>query len=333
VHDYVRGALYYFAFNTDVNPPTASIVKLDAATGTITNSTASVRTADNEYVKSGTFHCSWTNEGDCYFSTGVGAEKVQDAVYAVNRLSGSVSWKHTMPAGIYSDNLVHDYVRGALYYFAFNTDVNPPTAAIVKLDANTGALLYVFDVARDIRGFVWGGDVTMCAQDGHLFVGVDTEGQAAGQFEDYVLEYDITGAQPRLNGGKPLLFPVPSSLHAVCGQSIFGATIQADAFDREKVLIGDIDFQGREGLFLPVARGELPTFTQRGEIPLFLNNLNADFQGTVLIPLLPFFSRGPGPAPPIDFSLLWTVEPGTRNPGTLSPLRYYLAGAAGVPQL
>ena len=266
-------------------------------------------------------------------AAGVGAEKVQDAVYAVNRLSGSVSWKHTMPAGIYSDNLVHDYVRGALYYFAFNTDVNPPTAAIVKLDANTGALLYVFDVARDIRGFVWGGDVTMCAQDGHLFVGVDTEGRAAGQFEDYVLEYDITGAQPRLNGGKPLLFPVPSSLHAVCGQSIFGTTIQADAFDREKVLIGDIDFQGREGLFLPVARGELPTFTQRGEIPLFLNNLNADFQGTVLIPLLPFFSRGPGPAPPIDFSLLWTVEPGTRNPGTLSPLRYYLAGAAGVPQL
>jgi len=303
------------------------------ATGTITNSTASVRTADNEYVKSGTFHCSWTNEGDCYFSTGVGAEKVQDAVYAVNRLSGSVSWKHTMPAGIYSDNLVHDYVRGALYYFAFNTDVNPPTAAIVKLDANTGALLYVFDVARDIRGFVWGGDVTMCAQDGHLFVGVDTEGQAAGQFEDYVLEYDITGAQPRLNGGKPLLFPVPSSLHAVCGQSIFGTTIQADAFDREKVLIGDINFQGREGLFLPVARGELPTFTQRGEIPLFLNNLNADFQGTVLIPVLPFFTRGPGPAPPIDFSLLWTVEPGSRTPGTLSPLRYYLAGAAGVPQL
>jgi len=325
-------AQWYGVAPDDTIPGLINIFQM-TATGTITNSTASVRTADNEYVKSGTFHCSWTNEGDCYFSTGVGAEKVQDAVYAVNRLSGSVSWKHTMPAGIYSDNLVHDYVRGALYYFAFNTDVNPPTAAIVKLDANTGALLYVFDVARDIRGFVWGGDVTMCAQDGHLFVGVDTEGQAAGQFEDYVLEYDITGAQPRLNGGKPLLFPVPSSLHAVCGQSIFGTTIQADAFDREKVLIGDIDFQGREGLFLPVARGELPTFTQRGEIPLFLNNLNADFQGTVLIPLLPFFSRGPGPAPPIDFSLLWTVEPGTRNPGTLSPLRYYLAGAAGVPQL
>ena len=254
-------------------------------------------------------------------------------MYAVNRLSGAVTWKHEMPAGIYSDNLVHDYVRNSLYYFAFNADVNPPTASIVKLNAITGALEYVFDVARDVRGFVFGGDVTMCAQDGHLFVGVDVAGAGGGQFEDYVLEYDITGAQPRVLGGKPLLFPVPSTLHAVCGASLFGTTIQADAFDREKVLIGDIDFQGREGLFLPVVRGDLPTFTQRGEIPLFLNSLNADFGGTVLIPLFPFFTRGPGPAPPMDFSLLWTVEPGSRAPGTLSPLNYYLAGAAGVPQL
>lgn len=75
----------------------------------------------------------------------------------------------------------------------------------------------------------------MCANDGHLFVGVDTGAEADGVFNDFVLEYDITGAQPQLLGGKPLLFPVPSSLHAICGLSIFGTTIQADSFDREKV--------------------------------------------------------------------------------------------------
>ena len=96
-------------------------------------------------------------------------------------------------------------------------------------------------------------------------------------------------------------------------------------------MIGDINFAGREGLFVPVVRGELPTFTARGDIPIFIGNLNAEFGGTVLIPFYPYFRRGPGPAPPLDFSLLWTVEPGSRRPGTLTPLRYYLAGAAGVP--
>ena len=171
----------------------------------------------------------------------------------------------------------------------------------------------------------------MCAQDGHLFVGVDTEGAGGGMFDDYVLEYDISGAQPRLVGGKPLLFPVPSSLHAVCGQSLFGTTIQADAFDREKIMIGDLDFAGREGLFVPQVKQELPTFQQRGDVPLFLGNLNADFGGTVLIPVYPPFQRGPGPAPPMAFSALWTVTPGSRQPGTLTPLNYFLAGAAGVP--
>lgn len=136
-------------------------------------------------------------------------------------------------------------------------------------------------------------------------------------------------------GGKPLLFPVPSSLLAACSatgqlEGLYGTTIQADAFDREKVMIGDINFQGREGLFVPVVRGDLPTFTQRGDIPLFLGNLNAFFQGTALIPVYPPFQPGPGPVP-MPFSLLWTVQPGARAPGTLSPLNFYLAGASGVP--
>lgn len=59
-------------------------------------------------------------------------------------------FKHSLPAGIYSDNLVHDWNRGNLYYFAF--DPRTRAAAIVKISATTGALSYVFDVSKDIRG-------------------------------------------------------------------------------------------------------------------------------------------------------------------------------------
>ena len=264
--------------------------------------------------------------------TGVQADLVQDAVYAVNRFTGAVVFKHSLPAGIYSDNLVHDYLTNTLFYVAFD----PRTRAvnIVKISALTGVVSYVFDVTRDFRGgFVWGGDVTYCATDGHLFVGVDTGAAADGAFHDFFIRYDVSGAQPRLMDVKELVFPITSSLHAVCNFSIFGTTIQADAFDREKVMIVDYNLAGPEGYFTPVIRGDLPTFSQRGELPLFLGNLNANFNGTVLVPVFPPFQRGPGPAPPIEFSLLWTVDVGVRRPGTLTPLRYYLAGAAGVPEL
>ena len=54
-----------------------------------------------------------------------------------------------------------------------------------------------------------------------------------------------------------------------------------------------------------------------------------------LIPVDPVFNRGPGPAPVFQGGLLWTAEPFAPGPGpgpaALSPLNYYLAGAAGVP--
>lgn len=77
--------------------------------GTITNGTAAIRTTDREYVKDGTFHCDWATGGNCFFMTGVDANLVQDAVYGVNRFTGAVTFKHSLPAGIYSDNLVHDW--------------------------------------------------------------------------------------------------------------------------------------------------------------------------------------------------------------------------------
>jgi hypothetical protein len=298
--------------------------------GVITNGTASIRTPDEEYVKSGTLHCSW-NTSLCFFMTGTTRDYTQDNVYAVDRFSGETAWKHVLPAGIFSDSLVFDWTKDDLYYVAFNPQATPNAANIVKLNSETGAIVYVNDVARDVRGFVWGGDVTMCAQDQHLFIGVEVRTNGAASFDDYVLQYDVSGPAPRLMGGKPLLFPVPATLHAVCGQGLFATTIQADAFDREKVLIGDINAQGREGIFLPVVKGDLPTFTQRGDVPLFLNNLNAAFGGQVLIPVYPPFQRGPGPVAPFEFGLLWTVSPGSRTPGTLSPINYYLAGASGVP--
>ena len=52
--------------------------------------------------------------------------------------------------------------------------------------------------------------------------------------------------------------------------------------------------------------------------------------GTVLVPAYAPFARGE----PIPFGVLWTVDfrvPGGRPAEQLSPLDYYLAGAAGVP--
>ena len=199
--------------------------------GQVTKGTASIRTSDREYVKSATFHCDWAVGSSCFFMTGIESDLVQDAVYAVNRVSGATVWKHSLPAGLYSDNLVFDYVRGSLFYVAF--DPRTRAANLVKINAATGALDYVFDISRDIRaGFIWGGDVTFCATDGHLILGIDNGFINDGTFADYLLRYDITGAQPVLMDGKQLVFPMTASLHAICNVSLFGTTVQADGQDR-----------------------------------------------------------------------------------------------------
>ena len=53
---------------------------------------------------------------------------------------------------------------------------------------------------------------------------------------------------------------------------------------RETLLLGNIVAAGREGLFLPVARGDLPTFQQRNEVPLFLTGMFSEFAGQVHTP-------------------------------------------------
>ena len=112
-------------------------------------------------------------------------------------------------------------------------------------------------------------------------------------------------------------------------------TIQADSADRETAMIGDFNFAGREGLFVPLVKGDLPSFSDRGEVPAFLNGLYAFHAGTILAPVYAPYVRGQ----PIPFGALWTVTvggppgPGGRPAVTevLTPIAYYLAGAAGVP--
>ena len=83
----------------------------------------------------------------------------------------------------------------------------------------------------------------------------------------------------------------------------------------------------------PAARGALtrPRLSSRAQVALFLNGMFAEFNGQVLIPVYPPYTRG-SRGPPGGF--LWTVSPfapGPTPPGALTPLNYYLAGAAGVP--
>jgi hypothetical protein len=297
---------------------------------------AAIVTSDLEYPKSGTLHCSW-NSTLCYFVTGVQGRGVQDAIYGVDRISGTTVFKHEMPAGIYTDNLMYDYTTDALYYFAFNIQQNPPTAAIVKLDAATGNITYIFDVSREIKGFVYGGDVTICPTTGQIFVGVDAEANDGG-FNDYIVEFSVTGALPTIVGGRPLAFPVPSGMHAFCNaaglQFLVGDTIQADSLDRETALVGQflIPQDGKAPIvFVPFISGRLPTFSQRGEIPLFLDSQFSEFQGQVIIPMFPPFQVGPGPAPPIIGGLVWTIDLTRRAAPQLAPINYYLVGASGVP--
>ncbi len=207
-----------------------------------------------------------------------------------------------------------------------------PTARVVEYDAATGNLTEVADISRELAGgFVYGGAFSICPSAKTMFVGVDA---ADGEFNDYIIELSYAGPIVPV-GAKPLLYPIPSSLRAVCNGAqltgIYGVTIQSDSQDRETAMIGDFNLAGREGLFIPLVKGDLPTYTARGEVPIFLNGLYAYHEGTILAPVFPPYQRGQ----PIPFGALWTVvlgdAPGARPTETITPIPYYLAGAAGVP--
>lgn len=286
----------------------------------------SVPTNDREYPKTSTLRCSW-GSGMCYFATGVGAPYTQDAVYGVDRTAGKVVFKHELPQGIYIDNLLHNWQTDELYSVAF--DPQRRTASIVQYDGQTGNFTYVLDISNDVgAGFVFGGAASICAPTNHLYVGVDNQ-QPGGL--DYVLIYDLNGK--KLLANVPLLYPIPSGMTAFCNATnlvaLVANTIQTDTMDRETLLLGDFQAPGREGILIPFARGDLPTFSQRGEIPLFLNGMLSEFGGLFLAPVYPPFNPGPGPAPAVPGGLLWAHE--FNGPSFISPLNYFLAGAAGVP--
>jgi len=300
-------------------------------TGQPIKEAAAVVTSDQEYPKSGTLHCAW-NSTLCYFMTGVQGRYIQDAVYAVDRITGATVWKHTLPAGLYIDNLVFDYEADILYSVAFNPVGR--TANLVSYDGKTGNVTILLDLARDLNGgFIYGGAISMCPSTKQMYIGVD----AQTGFDDYVLVVDLKANPPRVVGGERLVFPITSTLRAFCNATalvnLFGVTVQADSIDRETALVGDVFQAGREGLFVPAVRGDLPTFTQRGEVPLFLTGLAAEFAGEFVIPIFPPFQRGPGPAPVISGGYVWNVRFAGRAPPTeaLTPIAYYLAGASGVP--
>ena len=79
-------------------------------TGQVTGAVASVVTSDREYPKTSTLHVSWAAPV-AYFATGVGANFIEDAIYAVNLTTGAVIWKHTLPAGAWMLFLFHSLPR------------------------------------------------------------------------------------------------------------------------------------------------------------------------------------------------------------------------------
>ncbi len=208
---------------------------------------------------------------------------------------------------------------------------NGVEAAFVEYDAQTGNVTQIQDISRDLRGgFVFGGAVSICPTDRTIFVGVDARD---GEFSDFIQEYEYTRGIA-LRGAKPLLYPITSGVRAFCSntslEAIFGVTVQADSEDRETALLGDFNIGGREGLLVPVVKGDLPTYTQRGEVPVFLNGLFAEFGRIVLVPAYAPFQ----PQTPIPYGALWTVDFNVagRPQQVLSPLNYYLAGASGTPR-
>lgn len=299
--------------------------------GQITRGVAALPTRDDEYPKPSTLHCSWHNDL-CYFATGVGGPYIQDAIIAVDRVTGVIAFRHELPEGLYIDNLMYDYISERLFSIAFRpTGPNGAEAAFVEYDATTGNVTQVQQITPLLRGgFVFGGAVSICPTDRTIFVGVDAKD---GEFNDFLIEFEYTrGILPR--GEKPLLYPITSSVRAFCSnrtlEAIFGVTIQSDSADRETAMIGDFNLGLREGLFVPVAKGDLPTYSQRGEVPLFLNGLFAEFNRMVLAPVFaPYGGRGA-----IPYGALWTVDftGGGRPVETLNPIDYYLAGASGTPR-
>lgn len=298
-----------------------------APTGAPLNAVAAIPTSDQEYPKSGTLHCLWTSP-ICYFLTGVARPYTQDAIYGVNRTTGTQIFKHEVPAGIYLDNLVLDWASDNLYSIAF--DPQTRSANIVTYNGLTGTVTILLDISADIgNGFVYAGSVSICPTTNTLFVGVDSN---VGL--DYILYYDISGATPKLVNNVPLVFPITSGLRAYCNATnlvgIFGDFIMGNSDARETLIVADTISPGREGLLFPLSTADLPSFSARGEIELFLNGMLSEFGGTFLAPVFPPFNPGPGPAPALPGGLLFSWNYGTPQ-GILSPIGYYLAGASGVP--
>jgi len=299
------------------------------ANGFILSDKAPIKTSDREYPKTGTLHCSW-NTTSCFFATGVQARGVEDSVYAADRTTGAIKFKHTAPPGIFFDNLVFDWAHENLYYVTFNTATR--ASAIAKLDALTGNLTYVYDITKDTAaGAVFPGQVSMCSQLGELFVGIDA---ADGEDLDFILRYDVNGATPVLKGAVPLLFPIPTSTFAICNatalEALYANTIQVDGFDKETALLGDVIQAGKAGLFYPVARGDLPSFNRRGgAAPKYFNGMVSEFGGEFILPAYEPYEPGTFPVPR---GLVWNVK-FSQGPTveTLTPIDYFLAGAAGVP--
>lgn len=299
-------------------------------TGTPLNGVGAVLTSDQEYVKEGTFSCLWGSDA-CYFLTGVARPYTQDAIYGLNRTTGQLIFKHEVPAGIYLDNLVLDWNTDTLYSIAFNPQDG--SARIVTYNGATGEVTILNDITQDLEGgVVYGSSVSVCPTTGTLFIGVD---ENAGL--DQVLAYNIAANPPTLTSKTPLLFGVPGGLHAFCNATAFeamaGTYIQSDDIFRETVQLVDLQKPGQIGLPFPLGNADLPTFSARGETPLFLSGMMSEFQGTFIVPIFPPFQRGPGPAPALPGGLVftWQYSPNPSTPGRLSPIGYFLAGAAGVP--
>jgi hypothetical protein len=314
----------------DTVPGVVNIFKM-TPTGQVTAPVATVVTKDNEYPKVSTLHVSYTRP-IAYFATGVGANYIQDALYAINTTTGAVIFRHELPAGLYIDNLAYDYIQERLFSISFNPAApGGVDARIVEWDANTGNVTEIADISRDLRGgFVFGGAFSICPTTKMIYVGVDA---ADGEFNDFILDYSYAGPRPVIVGGRQLEFPIPSSLRAVCGanalEGMYGPTVQADSADRETAMIGDIINAGREGLYVPLVKGDLPSFSQRGFVPAYLNGLYTFHEGTAIAPFYAPYVRGQ----PIPFGAIWTVTFAQGGPPQeqLTPIAYYLAGAAGVP--
>jgi hypothetical protein len=152
----------------------------------------------------------------------------------------------------------------------------------VSYDGITGNVTIVADLSRDFRnGRLYPGGFSICPTDKTMFIGIDADD---GEFSDFIAEYEYFSPNgPRFVGAKPLLFPIPSTIHAVCSnrslEGIYAVTIQSDSQDRETALVGDVNVFGREGLFVPNVKGDLPVLPNNQ--PLYLTGMMTDFLGLV----------------------------------------------------